>query len=142
MALKFHPEPGTILMCAFDELGLKEPEMIKRRPALVVSPRLKRRNDLLVVAPLSTSVPEPAMPYHYRLLLDVPLPKPWETPSMWVKADMLYTVRFERLDLIRTGRDYLGKRKYLMKQISTQQLTEVRKCILHGLGMPRLTNHL
>ncbi len=61
---------------------------------------------------------------------------------MWVKADMLYTVRFERLDLIRTGRDYLGKRKYLMKQISTQQLTEVRKCILHGLGMPRLTNHL
>jgi mRNA interferase MazF len=142
MALKFHPEPGTILMCDFDKLGLKEPEMVKFRPALVISPRLKRRDDLLAVAPLSTTEPEHAMPYHYALTLDPPLPEPWDSPTMWVKADMLYTVRFDRLELVRTGRDHTGKRKYLTRLISAEQLKEIRKCVLNGLGMPSLTNHL
>ena len=142
MVLKYHPEPGTILMCAFDDLGLREPEMVKFRPALVISPRLKRRSDLLVVAPLSTTEPTEVMPYHSVLELNPPLPSPWANPTMWVKADMLYTVRFERLQLIRTGRDHTGRRKYLTRQISLGQLKDVRRCVLNGLGMQRLTNYL
>ena len=78
--LKYHPEPGTILMCNFDKLGLQEPEMTKMRPALVVSPRLKRRNNLLAVVALSTTDPIEIMPYHCKLEFDQRLPEPWESP--------------------------------------------------------------
>ena len=61
---------------------------------------------------------------------------------MWVKADMLYTVGFERLNLPRSGRDQTGRRKYLIRRLSAEQLTQVRKCVLNGLGMTRLTNYL
>lgn len=140
--LQFHPEPGTILMCDFDKLGLKEPEMVKFRPVVVISPRLKRRDDLLSVVPLSTTEPTELMPYHFVLELDPPLPEPWNSPRMWVKADMIYTVRFDRLDLVRTGRDHTRKRRYLTRAISKVQMTGLRARVLNGLGMPGLTKHL
>lgn len=140
--LKFHPEPGVILMCDFDKLGLKEPEMVKFRPVVVVSPRLKRRHGLLAVVPLSTTEPAELMPYHCVIELNPALPKPWDSPRMWAKADMIYTVRFERLDLVRTGRDQTGRRKYLTKAVSEDQLLGIRKCVLNGLGMSGLTKHL
>ena len=37
MALKFNPKPGMILLC--DYSGFKVPEMVKRRPAVVILPR-------------------------------------------------------------------------------------------------------
>ncbi|WP_210210156.1 type II toxin-antitoxin system PemK/MazF family toxin [Rhodopseudomonas palustris] len=58
MTLKFHPEPGTILICDYST-GFKAPEMVKKRPVVTVSPRLKRRDGLVTVVPLSTSRPEP-----------------------------------------------------------------------------------
>ena len=58
MALKFHPKPGTILVCDFRQ-GFRAPEMIKRRPVVVVSPRLRNRTDLCTVVPLSTIEPRP-----------------------------------------------------------------------------------
>ena len=139
--LKYHPEPGKILMCNFDKLGLQEPEMTKIRPALVVSPRLKRRNNLLAVVALSTTDPIEIMPYHCKLEFDQRLPEPWDSPAMWVKADMIYTVRFERLDLIRAKRKN-GHLAYITKEINPEQLKAVRKSILNGLGLPQLTKHL
>lgn len=41
MALRFHPKPGTILMCDFDT-GFQVPEMVKKRPVIVLSPKRKR----------------------------------------------------------------------------------------------------
>jgi uncharacterized protein YifN (PemK superfamily) len=43
--LKFHPEPGTILICDYST-GFKKPEMVKKRPVVTISPRLKRRDGL------------------------------------------------------------------------------------------------
>jgi uncharacterized protein YifN (PemK superfamily) len=58
---------------------------------------------------------------------------------MWVKADMLATVGFERLDLIRTGREPFGKRKYLTPQLEPEQLKIVYQCVLHSIGLGHLT---
>jgi hypothetical protein len=46
--LKFHPEPGTILIRDYTT-GFREPEMVKRRPIVTISPRLKRRDGLITV---------------------------------------------------------------------------------------------
>jgi mRNA interferase MazF len=53
----------------------------------------------------------------------------------WVKADMLATVGFHRLNLIGIGRDQYGKRKYLTLAISRDDLENIRQCVLHALGM-------
>jgi mRNA interferase MazF len=138
--LKFHPEPGTILICDFS--GFIKPEMIKRRPVIVISPRLKRRKDLLTIVPLSTTPPDPIEDYHCKLTLNSPLPKPYDSLDMWVKADMIYNVSFHRVDLLRTERDQTGKRKYLTPRLIEDDLRKVHHCILMGLGLPHLTKHL
>jgi len=51
MALKYHPDPGDILICNF-AVGFKEPEMVKSRPCVVLSPRLRRRSGLCTVVSL------------------------------------------------------------------------------------------
>lgn len=140
MSLKFHPEPGTILVCDFS--GLREPEMVKRRPVVVISPRLKRRDGLLTVAPLSTTEPEHIMDYHSRIELNPALPEPFNASVMWVKADMIYNVCFERLELLRTKRDQTGKRKYLQYQLDEPIMREIKKAVLAGLGFSELTKHV
>jgi mRNA interferase MazF len=116
--LKFHPEPGTILICDYST-GFRVPEMVKKRPVVTISPRLKRRDGLITVVPLSTSEPEPICSHHCKIALDPVLPEPFDSAEMWVKADMIATVGFHRLDLARTGRDPFGKRKYLTIKLAS-----------------------
>jgi uncharacterized protein YifN (PemK superfamily) len=61
---------------------------------------------------------------------------------MWVKADMVATVCFARLDLFQTDRDQEGKRKYLHPKINMDQIRDIRIAVLHALGLGSLTNHL
>ncbi|MEI6730857.1 MAG: type II toxin-antitoxin system PemK/MazF family toxin, partial [Pseudomonadota bacterium] len=49
MAIKYHPNPGTVLTCDFS--GMIEPEMIKERPVVVISPRLCSRTGLCTIVP-------------------------------------------------------------------------------------------
>lgn len=140
MPLKYHPEPGTILIC--DYTGFREPEMVKRRPVILVSPRLKHQDDLATIVPLSTTAPGRVHDFHYELELEAPLPAPFDSPTMWVKADMLATVAFHRLDLVRDVRGADGKRKYLTQKIIGEQLRCVYRCVLSAIGLPNLTRHL
>jgi len=64
MAIKYHPEIGTIVICDFK--GFVKPEMIKRRPAVIISPRIRYRDKLCPIVPLSTTPPNPIMAYHYN----------------------------------------------------------------------------
>ncbi|MYZ50326.1 type II toxin-antitoxin system PemK/MazF family toxin [Propylenella binzhouense] len=139
--LKFHPQPGTILICDYGDEAV-EPEMVKRRPVLVVSPNLKRRTGLCAIVALSTTPPDPVQDYHCTVRVDPPLPPPFDSPDMWVKADMVSTVGFHRLDLPHTKRDQYGKRKYLTVRVTPAELRAVYGCVLCGLGMGRLTPHL
>ncbi|GBQ27136.1 hypothetical protein AA12717_2577 [Gluconacetobacter sacchari DSM 12717] len=142
MAVEKAPNLGQIVLCDFSA-GFKEPEMVKRRPVVVISPPISWRPGLCTVVALSTTPPDPARPYHCRLVLDPLPPSPWDSPEVWVKADLIMTVGFHRLDLIRCGRNPAsGKRQYYTKCLSKEQLATVRKCVLHGLGLFGLTKHL
>ncbi len=51
--LSTHPQVGSTLICNYGT-GFVAPEMVKRRPVVVIS-RLRRRADLCTVVPLSTT---------------------------------------------------------------------------------------
>jgi len=140
MPLVYHPEPGTILIC--DYSGFIIPEMVKRRPVIVVSPRLRNRNGLCTVVPLSTQEPKTVMPYHYRLKLETPLPTPYNASAHWVKGDMFATVSFKRLNLPYKRKGTDGKRVYEIRVVDGVDFIKIRGCILHALGMTTLTDYL
>ncbi|EJW12657.1 hypothetical protein A33M_1808 [Rhodovulum sp. PH10] len=141
MAIREHPAQGTILVCDFDS-SFKVPEMVKSRCVVVLSPKISGRPGLCTVVCLSTTDPDPVMSYHCRLDIDPPLPKPWMSSGVWVKGDMLYTVGFHRLNLLRLGKDRVGKRLYRWDTLAADQMQEVNACVLNGLGLGRLTRHL
>jgi mRNA interferase MazF len=115
--------------------------MIKRRPVIVVSPKISLRPRLCTVVALSSSAPTPQMSYHCLLKIDPPLPEPW-TGDNWVKGDMVNAVGFHRLDFIRLGKDTTGKRLYRYETLTPEQLRQVLHCLLCGVGLARLTDHL
>ena len=140
MAIQIHPEQGTILVCDFK--GFVKPEMVKRRPVVVVSPRLRNRFNLCSVVPLSTTEPQKMMPYHHKIYTSPLLPSPYNSPHHWVKADMIYTVSFDRLFLLFDGKDDNGKRVYDIRIIDRSDIIKIQQCILHGLGLTTLTEYL
>jgi mRNA interferase MazF len=141
MTLTYHPNPGSVLICDY-EPGFKPPEMVKRRPVVVVTPRLRRRAGLCTVVPLSTTAPDTPENYHYELRLDPPLPDPWNSDVCWVKADMLATVSYERLSPVRIGRDRSGKRQYYNSLVAKKGFVEIQKAMLCALNLAHLTKHL
>ena len=128
-------------MCDFSA-GFKEPEMVKRRAVVVVSPKIAARPLLCTVVCLSTKRPTTIMPYHCQIDIRPKLPPPLESDGVWVKGDMVYSVGFHRLDLIRLGKDRGGKRIYLYKPLSVDNIREIRACILKGMSMSALTKYL
>jgi uncharacterized protein YifN (PemK superfamily) len=136
-----HPAPGTILVCNFDGT-FKEPEMVKPRCVIVLSPRIRARARLCTVVCLSTTDPHPVQQYHCRLDIRPRLPSSWESDGIWVKGDMVYSVGFHRLDLIRMGKSRDGRRIYRMETITEDQMRQVKSCVLRGLGMNGLTKYL
>ena len=137
MSIQYHPEPGTILICDFK--GLSAPEMTKRRPVIVVSPRFKNRTNLCTIVPLSTTAPTRVEQYHYKLHIAPSLPEPYNSNHAWVKADMLYTVAFDRLFLPFSKKDSSGKREYDVRVIDKIDLIKIQQCMIFGLGLNALT---
>ncbi len=135
-----HPvAPGTVLLCDYSLGGFRPPEMVKRRPAVVISPRLPRRDRLCTVVPLSGTPAPDGVPYQVLVTLDEPLPPPFDKAEWWAKADMLATVGFNRLDLFRTRRDSVtGERAFLHPRLSRSELWRVRQAVLHALEMGAL----
>ena len=145
LAIKFHPRTGQILLCDFSE-GFLEPEMTKSgRPVVVLSTDMKGRNGLVTVAALSTTEPKPCMSYHYKIpLSSMPQLGRFQQSDSWLKVDMIYTVGFHRLDLIRLGKKnpQTGKREYFNKRLRRDQMNEIYRCILNGMNLGNLGNYL
>lgn len=139
MAIYRHPSAGQILICDFSSLSTKSPEMTKKRPVIVLSPRMRRGNYCTVV-PLSTTAPVPVQAWNMRLRVN--LPSPYTEPEVWVKGDMLYTISFERLYPFKAGKDEFGKRIYKSFEISADEMEQVWNCVFKGLGRFDVANHL
>lgn len=139
MSLLYYPKLGEILICDFST-GFIIPEMVKRRPVIVIGPRLRRRADLVTIVPLSTTPPRPPQNYHSRLELQNPLPRPFDSSVMWAKCDMVVAVSRQRLDRFREPRKRDGsRRKWRSGQANPEQIKEIRKAVLCGLGLDSLT---
>ena len=134
MAILHSVAAGTILRCDYSRGGFQEPEMVKPRPAIVVSPRLPHRDRLCNVVPISGTYAGRELAYVVRLEFDPPLPEPFSYSVAWAKCDMLATVSFERLDMFRTKRDHTGKRKYLNRKLNSEDFVRVREGIRRALG--------
>jgi uncharacterized protein YifN (PemK superfamily) len=96
MPLPYFPRRGEVLICDF-ETGFKAPEMVKKRPVVVVSCKESHRRRLCTVVPFSTTAPDPALAWHHSLS-HVVVPGLQASAPMWAKCDMLATVGFERLN--------------------------------------------
>jgi len=133
MTLACHPTPGTIVRVDLSE-GFRPPEMVKRRPAIVLSKPIPGRPLLCAIVPLSTTPPKPILPHHLRLRFDPLLPFPYDAPETWVKADIVLTVAFHRLRLL-LSRSAEGKRVYDVRTLDRDTFARVRECVRAGLGL-------
>jgi uncharacterized protein YifN (PemK superfamily) len=115
-----------VLICDFD--GYISPEIIKKRPVVVVSPSHLRRPGLVTVIPLSTTPPNPVERYHYRLTGN-PVPGS-DAAEVWAKCDLIATVCIERLDRVKFGR-----RQYEIGRVGPDQVRRMRLAALASLGI-------
>ncbi len=141
MAIREHPPIGTILICDFDS-DFRLPEMVKVRPVVVISPKISGRPGLCTVVALSTTQPNPILPFHAELSINPKLPAPWDADSVWVKGDMIYAAALHRLNFVRVGKDTSGRRRYRYDALAADQLKLVRTLVLRSLGLSHLTRHL
>jgi len=140
MGLTYYPKQGEILLCDYDT-GFILPEMTKIRPVVVISPRLRRRAELVGVVPLSTTEPAQMDGHHCRIELERPLPYPFNSPVMWGKCDMLATIAKSRLDRFKGARKG-GARVYTSGQLSAEQFKALQAATLFGIGLGSLTIYL
>ena len=96
MALPYYPSRGEVLICDFDS-GFQPPEMVKKRPVVVISIKESHRRRLCTVVPFSTTEPAPRERWHHSLA-HVRVPGLHAAAPMWAKCDMVATVSFDRLN--------------------------------------------
>lgn len=140
MGLKYSPYVGQILMCDFH--GMKEPEMVKNRPVIVIKSS-RYGPKLATVVCLSTAEPKPTLPHHMKIdNHHLPQVEFFQGKETWLKGDMIYTVSCERLDMIKLGRGENGKRRYFDQKLSREYMKHVYSCVLHGINLGTLSQHL
>ncbi|WP_226783188.1 type II toxin-antitoxin system PemK/MazF family toxin [Oceaniglobus trochenteri] len=130
LAIGFHPRAGQILVCDFE--GFVEPEMVKVRPVMVISPRLPYRSFIVTIVPISLTAPTHCEPYVVQLSKNYH-PKECDTLPCWAKCDMVMNVARSRLDGFKVDR-----RKYLTPTADAEDLRRVKLGVIHGLGMQSL----
>ena len=126
MALLYQPRPGEVVMCDFR--GYVAPEMVKRRPVVVLA-RSRTNRQLVTVVPLSTTAPNPVGPHHYPFAQS-PLPNAVGV-ACWAKCDMVATVALARLDRCKAGRGV-----YVVPKLSAADLATIRAAVAIALGVP------
>lgn len=133
MTVIAHPTAGTIVRVDLSQ-GFRPPEMVKRRPCIVLSPPIPGRQNMCTIVPLSTSEPRRKLPCHMEIVLDPPLPDPYSEPRMWLKGDIVLTVAFHRLRLL-FDRHEAGQRVYDVRVLPPEIFAQVRECVRSGLGL-------
>lgn len=127
MPLKYQPKEASILICDFT--GFVAPEMVKRRPVVILR-KHPHNSGLVTVVPLSTTAPEKLSDYHVEL----PCYIPGESKICWAKCDMIYTLSICRLDrsMIKTRH---GGREYVVPQMTAEHFLAVKVAVNAGLKL-------
>jgi uncharacterized protein YifN (PemK superfamily) len=133
-SINLPPNAGQFLVC--DYKGFIVPEMVKKRLVIVISPRPRHNNaGIAHVIPLSTTVPNHILDHHIQIRLPQQLIgiNAWKE-DCWAKCDMINTVSYKRLELIRLGRDNTGRRLYSNICIDKETLITLRKAASKAFG--------
>lgn len=114
--------------------------MVKKRPAIVISPHDRLGYNLVHVVPLSTTTPVPVCTHHIPITMPPQLVgfEIWGitiAENCWAKCDIVNTVAFARLDLIPMGKDVAGKRVYSNHRIDVNTLNNIRKAFARKMGI-------
>ena len=135
MGLNSAPVPGSIVVCIYNDF--REPEMVKARPVIIVSPRINSRPNLLTVVPISTTAPKTPKAFNVLIDLGEPLPRWGPATKVWVKCDMIATLALRRFHLLQEE----DTDKRIRRAVTDQQLTEIRHGIIHSIGMGSLIDN-
>jgi uncharacterized protein YifN (PemK superfamily) len=132
MLVGFMPSPGDVLMCDFS--GYAAPEIVKKRRTIVISPR-RSGQKLCLVVPVSTTPPKELRAVH--VLIPAESYSCFGDKDVWVKADLIAHVRFDRLDRVRVGGRYIPTTR-----ISKRHFAQVQCAVLHALGLGKLASYI
>lgn len=127
MPLKYQPKEASILICDFN--GFVAPEMVKRRPVVILR-KHPHNSSLVIVIPLSTTAPEKLCDHHVEL----PCYIPGESEVCWAKCDMIYTLSIGRLDRAKI-RTRHGGREYVVPQMTAEHFSAVKAAVVAGLKL-------
>jgi mRNA interferase MazF len=133
MTVVSHPAPGTIVRVDLSD-GFRPPEIGKRRPAVVLSPKIPGRQLMCTIVPLSTTPPTIVLPHHMEITFAPALPHPYSSPTMWLKGDIVLTVAFHRLRLLFLDWEG-GQRVYDVRILDDATFARVKQCVRAGLGL-------
>ncbi|HPL81081.1 MAG TPA: type II toxin-antitoxin system PemK/MazF family toxin [Anaerolineaceae bacterium] len=132
MPLKYIPDQGEIVICDFTRFGA--PEITKIRPAIVISSMKKNVAKVCTVVALSTTEPRPVLSHHAVIKIDPPLRKPYDSPEVWVKGDMIYTLSISRLNRP-SYRDSNGVKHFYQQIIGLKEFEKVEWCVRNWLNL-------
>lgn len=118
--LQFHPRKREILICDFK--GNIVPEIVKKRPVVVLRDPLPYRSDLAIVVPLSSTPPKYDVPYCVLLSQNY---LSQDDKPMYAKCDLACSVSLKRLDRIK-----VGVRKYVCPRMNEDDFANV----VRGVG--------
>ncbi|MES2126875.1 MAG: type II toxin-antitoxin system PemK/MazF family toxin [Pseudomonadota bacterium] len=124
MALSFQPKVRAVVMCDF--AGNIEPEMVKRRPVVVIA-RNRTNSKLVTIVPLSTTEPNVMAKHHYELPIN-PVPAQ-KGRKCWAKCDMVATVSLERMDRLKDGWNRV------VPEVTATDLNAIRLGVVNALQL-------
>lgn len=123
--LNFQPKPGTIVMCDFST-GFIVPEMVKKRPAVVIR-KSKTNSKLVTIVPISQTEPEEITDVHVEII------SPLDREKAWVKCDMITSVSIDRLDRFRVRR--ARTTTWETSNLEDHKFQSVKKSVANYLGI-------
>ena len=107
--------------------------MVQRRLCVVISPKLKRRDNLVTVVPLSESTPTSVEDWHHSIAIQS---KAWGDGPRWVKCDMIATVSYDRLSRPYYRHSVTKTRLFEKLCVAQEDLKIIREKISAALGLP------
>jgi uncharacterized protein YifN (PemK superfamily) len=126
MPLSFVPGPGSIVICDFT--GYVQPEMVKKRRVVVLSPlrQFGSSHDVtVVVVPLSELEPKPLLPWHHAIASG----RYAGVNRCWAKGDLVAHVSLVRLDRV----FYAGG--WTVPVVDRFDLAALRRTVTSAIGL-------
>jgi uncharacterized protein YifN (PemK superfamily) len=126
MPLSFVPGPGSIVICDF--AGYVQPEMVKKRRVVVLSPLRQFRSSqdaTVIVVPLSEVEPHPLLPWHHAIRSG----RYHGVKRCWAKGDLVAHASLARLDRV------FFSGAWTVPVVDRCDLAAVRRAVSRAIGL-------